>query len=98
VWAYDDSGSLAIGSAVDGVGWPSGGGGHVKLAAVTMADGAIVEIVDLRGHALLTDAGQRSQAGAVTNIANPSGASAEAVAEKLNELLDELRGAGVIAA
>ena len=47
IWAEDDGGGLLlINSAVDATGWP--GTAHLKLAEVTLASGAITQIVDRR--------------------------------------------------
>ncbi len=66
VWAFDDTGTLTIGSAIDGDGWPSTA--HIKLAEVTAADGEVTAILDRRGEAMLADgtfAATTTRAGAV---------------------------------
>lgn len=52
IWAYLSGGSVTIGSAIDGTGWPSYP--HVKLAEVTMASGVITAITDRRAEAIFT--------------------------------------------
>ncbi len=51
LWLEDDSGSASIGIASSGSGWP--GGAHLKLAEVTLAAGAISDILDRRFEAVL---------------------------------------------
>ncbi|MEM6394599.1 MAG: hypothetical protein AAF797_17670 [Planctomycetota bacterium] len=51
IWAEDSSG-FAIGSAVDGTGWP--GGTHLKLAEVTVVGGVITQILDRRIERMLS--------------------------------------------
>jgi len=51
VWAYNNSGQAAIGSAPQAQGWP--GSAHIKLAEVTLAAGAITTIVDRRWETIL---------------------------------------------
>ena len=55
IWAENNSGSLAINSAVDGTGWPSSD--HIKLAKVTLSGGAIDSIEDMRAATVLEKIG-----------------------------------------
>lgn len=51
IWAYINTGAIAITGAVDGTGWPATS--HVKLAEVTLLAGAITTIVDRRAESML---------------------------------------------
>ena len=54
VWLAVDEGEALLDAGADGDGWPAAG--HVKLAEVTLADGAVVSIVDRRPAAVQRDA------------------------------------------
>jgi len=93
IWLYNDGGTAKIGHGSDAAGWPSTR--HIKLAEVTLAAGSFAEsdIVDRRPESIIQD----NQAAAVTDIASPGSATAEDCANKINELMQNLRDAGLLA-
>lgn len=51
VWLEDDGGSASVNYALSTSGWPTGA--HIKLAEVTLAGGAIIEVLDKRFETIL---------------------------------------------
>lgn len=95
IYAHVDGGELAIASATEGEDWPAEP--HLKLAVVVMAGGEVTSVQDVRGAQMLSSAASVAPAAAVADIADPGNATAEDVADKVNELLASLRTAGLLA-
>lgn len=97
IWAYVSNNAIAIGS---GSSLPTQAATpHIPLARVTRADSVITALVDLRGQTMLR---QIRQAVAVANLSQsisnpPTQAEVTAIQTKVNDLLNALRTAGLIA-
>ncbi len=95
IWAAVSAGSLVIDSAIDATGWPATD--HVKLAKVTMAGGVITDIDDVRGAQAFRHRRAAAVADLNQTIAGPSVAEVQAISDKVDELLANLRSAGLLA-
>lgn len=95
IWAYNNTGTLAIGTATDAAGWPATD--HIKLAEVTIVDGDIAydAILDRRPEAML------QSRGAMATATLPGTVRLQALIADLDALTDNsggASGAGTIAA
>lgn len=108
IWAEKSGSALVINSAVDGTGWPATP--HVKLATVTMANGAITSLVDLRGAMMLraitsataSNAGLVKQTAAIADLGQTisgtySQSEVQAISDKVDALLGAMRTSGQLA-